>query len=117
MKTLTETETTLTRLESQVKDIADTITSGEYEMDKDEIEEHGGCTAYHYLQNLADIEYTLNADKTFKGASILVAFGGPNIYINTIEKRVEGYYELDKAFYNYEDNLGIEDFCHELYYC
>lgn len=44
-----------------------------------------------------DIEYTIGSDKSFRGVRLLVAFGGPNIYIDTMHKAVMGYWWGDRA--------------------
>jgi len=45
-------------------------------------------TAFDYLSDCLDIEWVLHSDRTFKGARVLVAFGGPNIWINTVTNEV-----------------------------
>ena len=61
----------------QVKHIRDTIVSGEYETDNEE-----GCNALDYLEDVLDINYYVDQKKEYLGARILVAFGGPNIWID-----------------------------------
>lgn len=39
--------------------------------------------AYDYLEDVLDIQYIVNSDRTYRGARILVGFGGPNVWINT----------------------------------
>ena len=46
--------------------------------------------AFQYLDGVLDINWVLNSDRTFKGARLLVAFGGPNIWIDTVKGTVEG---------------------------
>ena len=55
-------------------------------------EEGEYISGYEYLSEALDIEYALNSDGSFKGARVLVAFGGPNIWINTVTQQVEGYW-------------------------
>ena len=47
---------------------------------------------FDYIKDLLDINYTLDSERQYKGARILVAFGGPNIYIDTAKNTVEGYW-------------------------
>ena len=73
---------------------------------------------FEYLQDVLDIEWVLNSDKTYKGARVLVAFGGPNIWIDTIKKEVQGYWWGDSFISNYDhDEMGIDDALNELYNC
>lgn len=46
--------------------------------------------AFAYLEGVLDINWILNSDRTLKGARLLVAFGGPNIWIDTSKGTVEG---------------------------
>lgn len=43
-----------------------------------------------YFSDALDIDYLIASDReTLKGVRILVAFGGPNVYVNTIEGEVQ----------------------------
>jgi len=46
-----------------------------------------------------------------------VAFGGPNIWVNTEKSEVEGYWWLDKANALFTDNMGLNDYLEEIYNC
>ena len=59
-------------------------------------------SAFDYLQDALDIEYIVNGKREVLGARILVAFGGPNIWINTRTKQVEGYWWGDKCIMSYD---------------
>src|SRR3954467_7599138 len=41
------------------------------------------ASAGDYLQSALDIQYLVNSDRTYRAARILVAFGGPNVWIDT----------------------------------
>jgi len=100
------------QLFQQCKHIADQINSGEYEThDNDE-----PCNAYDYLSDALDIEYTVSSHGEYLGARVLVAYGGPNIWINTRTKTIEGYWWSDRAeAYYYDDALGLDDALAELW--
>ena len=102
------------RLTSHVKQIAKSLSSGEYDFEAGEYDEP--C-AQDYLQDVLDIEYIIGGDGEFKGARVLVAYGGPNIWINTRTNIVEGYWWADKAFAEFEDTLGLNEWLEELYEC
>ena len=75
-------------------------------------------TAFDYLQDALDIEYIVNGKREVLGARILVTFGGPNIWINTRTKQVEGYWWGDKCIMSYDqDNIGLDDAIATLWEC
>ena len=108
---------TQNELFQQCRHIADQIESGEYESsNKDESDDYLDQGAFDYLSDALDIEYTVNSKREYLGARVLVAFGGPNIWINTRNKTVEGYWWSDRAETNYfEDKLGLDDALEELW--
>lgn len=55
---------------------------------------------YDYFENALDIDYIVNSCKEYKACRIMVAYGGPNIYINTWERKVELYWWTESgSFY------------------
>lgn len=106
-------------LKNHVKSIAENLTNppmDEWNKDRD-IESEGEFSAFDYLQDALDIEYIVSSKKEYLGARVLVAFGGPNIWINTRTKTVEGYWWGDSAFSSFQDNLGLDDALEELFSC
>jgi hypothetical protein len=100
-------------LREQVKHIAETIRTGHYETDNED-----GPNAYDYLKDVLDIQYIISSDKKYLGARVLVAFGGPNIWINTQTQTVEGYWWGDTCHISYlNDSLGLDECLEELYLC
>ena len=74
--------------------------------------------AFDYLGDVLDIEYTTDSKKEYLGARVLVAFGGPNIWINTRTKTIEGHWWGDTVYANYtQDNIGLDDALAEIYAC
>jgi hypothetical protein len=70
-----------------------------------------------YIQNCLDIEYIVSSDRTYKAARILIAFGGPNAWINTQTSQLEvawwsapEYRRLPSAFVN-----GLDEFLEEMW--
>lgn len=87
---------------------------------KDYLEKHDGVrvSGFDYLSDVLDINWILNNDLTYKGAKVLVAFGGPNIWINTEMQQVEGYWWMDKCIIPYNrDEIGLDEALEELYNC
>ena len=74
--------------------------------------------AFDYLGDVLDIEYTTDSKKEYLGARVLVAFGGPNIWINTRTQTIEGHWWGDTVYANYsQDNIGLDDALAEIYAC
>lgn len=66
--------------------------------EREAAEENGdACDLYSYFSDVLDIEYTISSRGDYLGARIAVALGGPNIYIDTREGYVKGYWGTDRA--------------------
>ena len=73
---------------------------------------------FEYLSDALDIQYIVSENSEYIAARILVAFGGPNIWINTQNQTVEGYWWGESAFASYfADEMGIDETCRELWAC
>ena len=112
-------------LRDMVQNIANDISEG-IELNKDDHEhildetgqdEGDMMYASDYLGDCLDIQYIVSGQKEYLGARVLVAFGGPNIWINTQTGTVEGYWWGDSAFASFNDNIGIDDFLSEMWEC
>ena len=102
------------RLRSHVQQIVHNIEHGF----PDELNDEDRTSALDYLQDALDIEYVVSSKKEYLGARILVAFGGPNIWINTRTKQVEGYWWGDKCIMSYDDDaMGLDGTLSELFNC
>jgi len=103
------------KIKDQVKHIIHTIEQGfEGYMEDNEYDEIRDV--YEYLQDVLDIEYIVNSKGEYLGARVLVAFGGPNIWINTRTKQVEGYWWGDSCLMSYSnDEMGLDDALSELW--
>lgn len=75
-------------------------------------------SGFDYLADVLDIEYILSSDREFKSARVLVAFGGPTIWIDFERKAVDLYWWGDRAtaYFN-DDAMGVEEALRELFYC
>ena len=73
---------------------------------------------FDYLSDVLDIQYIVTSEKQYIGARVLVAFGGPNIWINTQTKTIEGYWWDESAFASYyEDTMNLDEALEELWNC
>ena len=98
------------KLRRMCKEIAEEISAGNPE-GKD------SKTASAWMEGTYDIRYYVDREKRYLGAEIMVAGGGPTIWVNTYTKYVEGYWGGDKVTEPFIDNLGLDDFCEEMYGC
>ena len=74
-------------------------------------------SSYDYLEDALDIEYICNSERECIGARILVAFGGPNIWVDTRNNIVEGAWWGERASQEFEDNIGLNDAVIDLFNC
>ena len=72
-----------------------------------------------YFDDYYDIDYVVGSDKKYKACRVLVAFGGPNIYIDTWEKQVQLFWWSDTATADIPYNLceQIDEFFEAIYNC
>ena len=74
-----------------------------------------GDTAHDWMEGTYDIRYLVDREKRFMGAEILVAGGGPTIWVDTFRERVTGWWGTDRVQWYYQDNMGLNDYCEEMY--
>ena len=103
-------------LQRMCESIADDIRKGVVDGFQPD-EEGQEPSAYDYLSDALDIEYIVDRKGEYLGARVLVAFGGPNIWINTRTKTIEGAWWSDRAFVPFYDGLGLDDALEELWSC
>ena len=72
-----------------------------------------------YFDDFYDVDYVVGSDKKFKACRVLVAFGGPNIYIDTWEQQVQLEWWGKHAEAYIPDDLceQIDDFFKAIYEC
>ena len=100
------------RLQDHVNSIAKNLTAGFGE----ELTEDGQpISGYDYLSDALDINYIINNDRTYKGGRVLVAFGGPNIWVDTARGIVEGFWWGSYAKAEFQDNIGLDEALEETY--
>ena len=97
-------ETCEEQLRRMCKDIADSISSP-----------GDGDTAHDWMEGTYDIRYLVDREKRYMGAEILVAGGGPTIWVDTWRDQVKGWWGGDKVLEPFIDNIGLDDYCEEMY--
>ena len=109
-------ETCHEKLVRMCKNIADSISEPQQITDE-ETGEKREETAHDWMEGTYDIRYYVDREKRYLGAEIMVAGGGPTIWVNTYTKQVEGYWGGDKVLEPFIDELGLDYYCEELYGC
>ena len=99
-----KSETCHEQLRRMVRNIADSITSPE-----------DGDTAHEWMEGTYDIRYLVDREKRYLGAEILVAGGGPTIWVDTFREQVTGWWGSNRFEYYFQDNIGLNDYCEEMY--
>ena len=97
-----KSETCEEQLRRMCKNIAEDITAGKEDV-------------YEWMNDVYDIEWITFQDGTFKGARLLVAGGGPTIWVNVKTDEVEGYWAGDHCTEAFQDNIGLRAYLEELH--
>ena len=106
-----KSETCGEQLVRMCKNIAEEITKGTREIPE------GESQASEYMDGVYDIEWITHQDHRYKAARLLVAGGGPNIWVNLQDMNVEGYWGSDKCIHGFRDNIGLDEYLEELHAC
>ena len=74
---------------------------------------------WDYMEDILDMEWILNGQREYKACRILVAFGGPNIYLDTMTGNVELYWWGDRASYRMTSEAvdAIDEWAEEYWGC
>ena len=101
-----KSETCEEQLRRMCKSIAEDMTEGDR------------LQANSYMEkNVYDIEWIPHNDHSYKAARLLVAGGGPNIWVNLQTNTVDGYWGCDKVTWGFVDNIGLDDYLEEQHAC
>ena len=92
------------QLRDQCKHIADQITDGKED-------------AHEWMEDVYEIEWITYGDKTYKSARLMVAGGGPSIWVNLQRNVVQGYWWGDYCEHHFSDQIGLDDYLEEIYDC
>ena len=102
-------ETCEEQLRRMCKNIAEEITKGTREVPD------GESPASEYIDHVYDIRYSVDREKRYLGAELLVAGGGPTIWVNLNTMEVEGYWGSDRVTVPFRDELDLDGYCQEMY--
>ena len=90
------------QLRRMCKNIAEDITAGKED-------------AHKWMEDVYDIEWITYQDGRYKAARLLVAGGGPTIWVNMHTHEVEGYWASDRVIEPFIDNLQLDEYLEELH--
>ncbi len=105
-----KSETCEEQLRRMCKNIADSITNP---VDNSEHGEQASVASW--MDGVYDIRYIVDREKRYYSAELLVAGCGPTIWVKLNTKEVEGYWGGDRVTVPFIDNLGLVDYCEEMY--
>lgn len=68
-----------------------------------------------WLDDNLGVHYTINEDLDIVGVVICVGWGGPNIYVDTLQRVVRGYWGLDEHTVPLSDDIceSIDDWAQD----
>ena len=110
-------ETCEQQLRRMCKNIAEEITAGPEQVDIHTGEDREEVTASSWMEDVYDIRYIVDREKRYYSAELMVAGGGPTIWVNLNTGYVEGFWGGDKVEEPFTDNLGLDDYCEDMYGC
>ena len=92
------------KLRRMCKNIADQITDGKED-------------AHKWMEDVYEIEWITYGDKTYKSARLMVAGGGPSIWVNLQRNVVQGYWWGDYCEHHFSDQIGLDEYLQEIFDC
>ena len=116
MSAVRKSETCEQQLRRMCKSIANGISEPE-EITDEETGEKRTETAGDWMEGVYDIRYIVDREKRYFSAELLVAGGGPTIWVNLNTMEVEGYWGGDRVTWSFIDNIGLDDYNEEMYNC
>ena len=111
-----KSETCEDKLRRMCKNIADDISNPKISKD-DGGEAIELQTAHEWMEDVYDIEWITFQNKTYKAARLLVAGGGPNIWVNLQTNTVQGYWWGDYCEHHFSDQIGLDEYLQEIFDC
>ena len=108
-----KSETCEEKLRRMCRNIADSITNPVMVTDEETKSVQEDLDIF--MEGVYDIEWITFQDGTFKGARLLVAGGGPTIWVNVKTDEVEGYWADDHCTQAFQDNIGLRAYLEELH--
>ena len=82
-----------------------------------DIEDFEELSIYDYMDDILDIEFTVDRYRSYKSCEICIGWGGPNIYIDTSDSYVKLYWGSTREKYpiRYSTSEEIDDWAEDYY--
>ena len=83
------------------------------------VEDWEQLSVWDYFTDCLDVELRVGIDGDYRSVKIMVACGGPNIYIDTAEAAVKLYWWNDRAEYpiSYDARNAVDEWAEEMWGC
>ena len=107
MSAVRKSETCGQQLRRMCKNIAEEISNDSHDGEID--------GASRFMEDVYDIRYIVDREKRYYSAELMVAGGGPTIWVDTFREQVTGWWGTDRVQWYYQDNIGLNDYCEEMY--
>lgn len=93
-----------------------------YDIDGDKVNEIDvePASLWDYFENdIYNIDYVVDSNKELEAVRVMIACGGPNIYINTWDKQVELFWWSESGKYYLSSDIcdAINDYFEQLWNC
>lgn len=82
-----------------------------------EVDQYERLSIYDYMDDILDIDFTVNRYKEYTSCSICIGWGGPNIYIDTADAYIKLYWGSTREQYpiRYETRDQIDEWAEDYY--
>ena len=82
-----------------------------------EVDQYEQLSIYDYMDDILDIDFTVNRYKEYTSCSICIGWGGPNIYIDTADAYIKLYWGSTREQYpiRYETRDQIDEWAEDYY--
>lgn len=82
-----------------------------------EVDQYEQLSIYDYMDDILDIDFTVNRYKEYTSCSICIGCGGPNIYIDTADAYIKLYWGSTRERYpiRYETRDQIDEWAEDYY--
>ena len=85
----------------------------------DDVDAYEMQTIWDYLSDVYNVEFRVDSSKELRSVQIMVACGGPNIYLDTASRDVELYWWTEKARWplSWDAVQALDDWAEEYWGC
>ena len=124
----TDTEEIARGIANKLYSIAEGYTYRDQDGDEHDVEADGiadvpedweQVTMYDYLEDNLGVRYVVDENICYLGAIVTVAWGGPNVYIDTYGGCVKAYWGAEKTEWSlFGDSVAaVDEVCEEWFRC